>query len=350
MPSEPRRIELEITANKEGTKKIVDKLENIEGRLDDIEENLKPWKFGVIGCVLGPFIHIMKKFKKTGRNSSKLEKTHQKQIENILKPKKSEEEAGTKLMEIVGEIVRIIGFIGSIVVLIVNIIVWNNNIVVERIGLIAFAIFALMIILAINRNMEREAERQLKERQNTYREQVEKNIQLRSTENEDQQLGENVLGLIKLNLSSINEYYTWSQKQAKSAFFWATVICMAGCVLCGLGILIPVLKDNIDFKYSVIPVIGGVIADVIGGTIFFVYRKSLTQLNYYHKALHEDQRFLSSVNLISKFKNDDLGDEMLQKIIQSTIDMNLVGFACQDEEKTEEKGENKSKKAEQSNS
>lgn len=307
MPSEPRRIELEITANKEGTQ--------------------------------------MKKFKKTGRNSSKLEKTHQKQIENILKPEKSEEEARTKWMEIVG----IIGVTCSVVLLIVNIIVWNN-IVVEGIGFIMFAIFALMIILAINRNMEREAERQLKEKQDTYREQVEKNIRLRSTENEDQQLGENVLGLMKLNLSSINEYYTWSQKQAKSAFLWATGICIAGCGLCGLGILIPVLKDNIDFKYSVIPVIGGVITDVISGTIFFVYRKSLTQLNYYHKALHEDQRFLSSVNLISKFKNDDLGDEMLQKIIQSTIDMNLAGFACQDKEKTEEKGENKSKKAEQSNS
>ena len=248
------------------------------------------------------------------------------------------------------EIVEIIGVTCSVALLIVNIIVWNNNIVVERIGFIMFAIFALMIILAISRNMERETERQLKEKQDTYREQVEKNIRLRSTENEDQQLGENVLGLMKLNLSSINEYYTWSQKQAKSAFLWATVICIAGCGLCGLGILIPVLKDNIDFKYSVIPVIGGVITDVIGGTIFFVYRKSLTQLNYYHKALHEDQRFLSSVNLISKFKNDDLGDEMLQKIIQSTIDMNLAGFACQDKEKTEEKGENKSKKAEQSNS
>ena len=47
------------------------------------------------------------------------------------------------------------------------------------------------------------------------------------------------------------------------------------------------------------------------------------QLNHYHKALHEDERFLSSVNLLGKFTIDEMRDNMLQEIIRSEIQMNL---------------------------
>ena len=86
---------------------------------------------------------------------------------------------------------------------------------------------------------------------------------------------------------------------------------------------------------SFISFLGGAITEVIGGTIFFVYRKSLSQLNYYHKALHEDQRFLSSVNLIKKFHDENMGDEMLKEIIQSAIDINRAEFGHAEEKKTD---------------
>lgn len=62
----------------------------------------------------------------------------------------------------------------------------------------------------------------------------------------------------------------------------------------------------------------------IAGTALVVYRNSLLQLNHYHKALHEDERFLSSVNLLGKFSTVEVQDDMLREIIRSEIQMNLA--------------------------
>lgn len=75
---------------------------------------------------------------------------------------------------------------------------------------------------------------------------------------------------------------------------------------------------------SIIPAIGGVITELIAGTALVVYRNSLSQLNHYHKALHEDERFLSSVNLLGKFSSVEAQDDMLREIIRSEIQMNLA--------------------------
>lgn len=70
--------------------------------------------------------------------------------------------------------------------------------------------------------------------------------------------------------------------------------------------------------------IGGVITELIAGTALVVYRNSLSQLNHYHKALHEDERFLSSVTLLGKFSSVEAQDDMLREIIRSEIQMNLA--------------------------
>ncbi len=68
-----------------------------------------------------------------------------------------------------------------------------------------------------------------------------------------------------------------------------------------VAILIPIVF-RLSFQMSIIPAIGGVITELIAGTALVVYRNSLSQLNHYHKALHEDERFLSSVNLSWKIQ------------------------------------------------
>ena len=83
---------------------------------------------------------------------------------------------------------------------------------------------------------------------------------------------------------------------------------------------------KLSYQISIIPAIGGVITELIAGTALVVYRSSLAQLNHYHKALHEDERFLSSVNLLGKFTEDEMRDNMLQEIIRSEIQMNLDGL------------------------
>jgi hypothetical protein len=211
----------------------------------------------------------------------------------------------------------------SVAIIICNIIWWNKAIISE-IGYILFILFALMSIWGVAKNSEVNSEINSENKQKNYWTQV-KGLQ----EDKD------ALELIKVNLANINEYYIWSQKQAKSAFNTAIVTCSVGFLLVAVAVLIPIVKQDFNSTISFISFLGGAITELIGGTIFFVYRKSLAQLNYYHKALHEDQRFLSSVNLIKKFHDKNMGDEMLKEIIQSAIDINRAEFGHSEEKKAD---------------
>ena len=132
------------------------------------------------------------------------------------------------------------------------------------------------------------------------------------------------LGRMMINLEDIKEFYTWSQKQAKAAVL-AVSMCILGFGLIIIACALPV-AFKLSYQISIIPAIGGVITELIAGTALVVYRSSLAQLNHYHKALHEDERFLSSVNLLGKFTEDEMRDNMLQEIIRSEIQMNLDGL------------------------
>lgn len=143
--------------------------------------------------------------------------------------------------------------------------------------------------------------------------------------NEDKKKEIDALGRMMINLEDIKEFYTWSQKQAKASFILAVSMCISGFVLMIAAVMLPVVF-RLSFEMSIIPAIGGVITELIAGTALVVYRNSLSQLNHYHKALHEDERFLSSVNLLGKFSTVEAQDDMLREIIRSEIQMNLAGL------------------------
>lgn len=156
------------------------------------------------------------------------------------------------------------------------------------------------------------------------------------SENKDKKNEIDALGRMLINLEDIKEFYTWSQKQAKASFVLAVSMCISGFVLMIASIIL-LIVFRLSFQMSIIPAVGGVITELIAGTALVVYRNSLSQLNHYHKALHEDERFLSSVNLLGKFSTVKAQDDMLQEIIRSEIQMNLVGL----EERVDEKSNNK---------
>jgi len=148
------------------------------------------------------------------------------------------------------------------------------------------------------------------------------------------------LGRMLINLEDIKEFYTWSQRQAKGSFRLAVAMCIGGFVMMVAAISLPI-AFGLNIEMAIIPAIGGAIAELVAGTALFVYRSSLSQLNHYHKALHEDERFLSSVNLLSRFSTVEMQDEMLKEIIRSEIQMNLISIAIKEDEIESKKDEKK---------
>lgn len=132
-----------------------------------------------------------------------------------------------------------------------------------------------------------------------------------------------VLSIIHANLESMEGYYTWSKTQAIIIFCVAVAACISGIVMIALAFVYSV-TGKVALDKTILTTIGGLVTELFAGTTLVVYNSSLKQLNYYHKALHEDQRFLSSVDLLCRFSNDKNRDKMLQTIICSSMQISIA--------------------------
>jgi len=124
-----------------------------------------------------------------------------------------------------------------------------------------------------------------------------------------------ILGLMLHNLKEIGEFYVLTKGQAKKAFHLSVGMCIAGFVLFTLSsILSLVWKENL---FALLTALGGVVVEIIAGTSLLVYRKSLEQLNYYYSSLHNNERFLSLINIAGK---TECKDELFAKIVDSELE------------------------------
>uniref|UniRef100_UPI004056B692 TRADD-N-associated membrane domain-containing protein n=1 Tax=Agathobacter sp. TaxID=2021311 RepID=UPI004056B692 len=107
-----------------------------------------------------------------------------------------------------------------------------------------------------------------------------------------------ILELMLANMREIKDYYVLSKIQAKNSFFLAVVMCITGFILMGISISAAFFNAD-NLVSTIVPAIGAAIVEVVAGTSLIVYKKSLEQLNHYYNSLHNNERFLSIVNIVS---------------------------------------------------
>lgn len=125
-----------------------------------------------------------------------------------------------------------------------------------------------------------------------------------------------IIALMLKNNDEITDYFKISKSQAKSSFWFSVISCIVGMGALAIGIYgIVILKD---ISVSVISLISGSISELISGTVFWVHNKSALQLNHYYNALHENEKFLSAVNIADKLSTEKR-EEILVEIIYRQI-------------------------------
>lgn len=125
------------------------------------------------------------------------------------------------------------------------------------------------------------------------------------------------LNLMLVNMEEIKAYYTLSKTQAKDSFRLSVWMCILGFILLVAAVILPFLTSG-KYEVSIITAIGGAIVEIIAVTSLFVYKNSLSQLNHYYESLHDNERFLSTVNLVRKLSQEKQ-DDMYIEIIRSGI-------------------------------
>jgi hypothetical protein len=127
---------------------------------------------------------------------------------------------------------------------------------------------------------------------------------------------------IQLSLNQLNEYYTINKNQAKSSFRFSVFSIVIGLITILTGIWLQYL-DIAKIEISYITAISGLILEFIGGAYFFMYKKSLEQVNFFFGQLIKIQDTMLSINLADNIENADKKNEMNEKIIVSLLERSL---------------------------
>lgn len=150
---------------------------------------------------------------------------------------------------------------------------------------------------------------------------TENNSQVENKEKEISQYeNRDIIELMIANMKEINEYYVLSKKMTKDSFVLAVCMCIGGFFIISTSVIF-ILLNNIDAIQAILPIISGAVIEAIAATTLIVYKKSLEQLNRYYDALHDNEIFLSAVNLANKIsyeKRDDTYNYIIKTKLEST--------------------------------
>jgi len=125
-----------------------------------------------------------------------------------------------------------------------------------------------------------------------------------------------ILELMIDNMGEIKEYFKISKDHAKSSFRLSVISCVIGFVILIASFIIYFVTKAIE--PVIFTTISGAIVEIFAGTALLVHKSSINQLNHYYDALHNNERFLSIVNLVSKLKPEKI-DELYIEIIHNEM-------------------------------
>lgn len=132
--------------------------------------------------------------------------------------------------------------------------------------------------------------------------------------------------MLLLNSSALEEYITQTRLQAEQSFYLSKIVAIVGFGVLLLGITIGIYstfigKGNLEAAY--LSAIAGIIIEFISGVFFYLYNKTLQQLNLFHNKLISSQfvamSFMANSLIIDETKRDESKID-LTKILMSILE------------------------------
>lgn len=148
------------------------------------------------------------------------------------------------------------------------------------------------------------------------RDEIRKRLSESKTEEEKKE--ENVFDTIQLSLNQITEYYTINKSQARSSFRFSVFAIVAGLVTLIGGVWIFYMKDTPNIDLTIITGISSALIEFIGGAYFYLYNKSLKQLNFFYAKLVRMQDTMLAIKLTESLDGDK-EIEMKEKLIMELM-------------------------------
>lgn len=128
-----------------------------------------------------------------------------------------------------------------------------------------------------------------------------------------------VLNTIRLNLNQLNEYYVINKSQARNSFRFSVFAVVAGLVTLIAGIWYFYRRSQPNLELTIISSAAGTMVQFIGAAYFYLYRKSLEQLNFFFGQLVRMQDTMLSIRLC-----DEIDDPAKKVALRERIILELL--------------------------
>jgi len=131
-----------------------------------------------------------------------------------------------------------------------------------------------------------------------------------------------IFQIIDLNLNQVSEYYTINKAQARISFMYSIFAITIGLLTIIAGIWLRYL-GKIEFELSFLTGVAGIISEFIGVSCFFLYKKSLEQLNSFFNQLMVIQDTMLAINLARNLSTPESKNEIETKIISTLLERSI---------------------------
>jgi len=128
-----------------------------------------------------------------------------------------------------------------------------------------------------------------------------------------------IFDTIQLNLNQLSEYYTINKSQARNSFRASVTAIIVGFLTIIVGIWVFYLPGHPIPNLTYMSVIGGILLQFIGGAYFYLYNKSLAQLNFFFARLTIMQDTMLSIKLCDQIAELPTKAKILEELIFEII-------------------------------
>ena len=118
--------------------------------------------------------------------------------------------------------------------------------------------------------------------------------------------------VLLINVAAIEGYVALTRVQAEQSFRWSKGVAVTGFVIIAIGVTIAIVTaatGTVVIEAAYLASLAGVFIEFIAGVFFFLYNRTLQQLNTVHERLSSSQQLAMSVLASSVVSDETKRDE-----------------------------------------
>jgi len=132
-----------------------------------------------------------------------------------------------------------------------------------------------------------------------------------------------IFDTVQLNLNQLTEYYAINKDQARNSYRASITAILVGLITLVVGMWLFYFTDKPNNNLTYLTSACGVLLQFIGGAYFYLYNRSLAQLNFFFSRLALMQDTMLSIKLCERITDADVRTRVLEKLIFIIVSRDL---------------------------